>query len=214
MQHDLECAYPFVELKQHNGQVVEEKSDFFSAFEENPAKNASNALLTERNPIIEECMPSKKPKPDTESTLLSDNCEFENSIDDTSVVREENTSCDAEKEHRLVSQKENTNSSKVEKEAEDLRFNVDKRLIPSVVDRYYTKRYEVNLPKGFKEYNETKCSNFNDVCILRHSNKLCVLTLAPSHPVVKNKNSVSVTEVTYKVAAQLRFSCTYVLSIP
>ena len=73
------------------------------------------------------------------------------------------------------------------------------RLCPSVVDRYYTKKYEVNLPKGFKDFQETQRTNYNDVRILRHSNKLCVLTLAPSHPVISNIKLNGVTNVSYKV---------------
>lgn len=72
-------------------------------------------------------------------------------------------------------------------------------LCPSVVDRYYTKKYEVNMPKGFKNYQETKCTNSNDICILRHSNRLCVITLAPSHHVILNIKSNPVTNVCYKV---------------
>ena len=92
--------------------------------------------------------------------------------------------------------------------SEDNGFGNDsrKRLCPSVVDRYYTKRYEVNLPKGFKDFEETKCTNFNDVCILRHSNKLCIITLAQSHPIIKNRDSLSVTEVSYKVNKNLWYS--------
>ena len=80
---------------------------------------------------------------------------------------------------------------------------------PSVVERYFTKRYEVNMPKGHAEYEKSKISNWNDVCILRHSNKLCIVTLAPSHPVIKNKATISVSEVSFKVSVLLlhfRFS--------
>ncbi|RZF33002.1 hypothetical protein LSTR_LSTR006256 [Laodelphax striatellus] len=43
---------------------------------------------------------------------------------------------------------------------------------PSVIDRYYTKRYV--LDNGHKH---------GDYCILFHSNRICVITLAPSHPI-------------------------------
>ncbi|XP_052804721.1 protein Abitram-like [Mya arenaria] len=49
----------------------------------------------------------------------------------------------------------------------------------SVVERYYTPKY----------YKNTK-SEKEDVCILVHSNKICVVTLAEWHPVVAEKKEV------------------------
>ena len=104
---------------------------------------------------------------------------------------------------------ENSNGLSIDSEKEHS-FDVNlersvERLCPSVVDRYFTKLYEVNLPKGYKEYQNTKISNFNDVCILRHSNRLCIITLAPSHPVIKNKATVSISKICYKVCTMLYY---------
>ncbi|XP_039294824.1 protein Abitram [Nilaparvata lugens] len=52
-------------------------------------------------------------------------------------------------------------------------------IFPSVVDRYYTKRYVLDV--GHK---------FGDYCILFHSNRICVVTLAPSHPIRSMRKSI------------------------
>lgn len=43
---------------------------------------------------------------------------------------------------------------------------------PSVTERYYTKRY------------------YDDHCVLFHSNRICLITLAQSHPILKEKKKV------------------------
>lgn len=48
------------------------------------------------------------------------------------------------------------------------------------LDRYFVSKYFLNL-------NQQR----NDHCILIHSNRLCVLTLAPSHPIVRGDLSIS-----------------------
>ncbi|XP_014272058.1 protein Abitram [Halyomorpha halys] len=51
----------------------------------------------------------------------------------------------------------------------------------SVVQRYYTPRYCMNITQPGDDY-----------CILIHSNRVCLITLAPSHALFKNKDISSV----------------------
>ncbi|KAL0273409.1 UNVERIFIED_CONTAM: hypothetical protein PYX00_006077 [Menopon gallinae] len=51
---------------------------------------------------------------------------------------------------------------------------------PSVTERYY-KRY----------YYKSGDSACPDHCVLLHSNRICLITLSPSHPLIKNKKNVS-----------------------
>ena len=50
---------------------------------------------------------------------------------------------------------------------------------PSVTERYYTPRYYVDDKAG------------EDMCVLFHSNRICLLTLAPSHPIIKQKKTIT-----------------------
>ncbi|XP_041365747.1 protein Abitram-like isoform X2 [Gigantopelta aegis] len=59
----------------------------------------------------------------------------------------------------------------------------DKQL--SVVDRYFTRRYRVD------NNGETA----EDQCILSHSNRICIIAVAPSHPMLKT----TVTGVSFQV---------------
>lgn len=61
----------------------------------------------------------------------------------------------------------------------------------SVVDRYFTKRYVTDINKKEGE----------DQCILMHSNRICVITLAPSHPILMEGKSVM--NVNFKVNAHM-----------
>ncbi|KAJ8273312.1 hypothetical protein GJAV_G00100140 [Gymnothorax javanicus] len=49
------------------------------------------------------------------------------------------------------------------------------RKTPSVIDRYFTRWYKTDL----------KGQPCEDHCILQHSNRICVITLAESHPINK-----------------------------
>ncbi|KAM9823784.1 protein Abitram [Neosynchiropus ocellatus] len=53
-------------------------------------------------------------------------------------------------------------------------------IAPSVIDRYYTRWYRTDL----------KAKECEDYCILQHSNRICVLTLAETHPVLQNGRSI------------------------
>lgn len=60
----------------------------------------------------------------------------------------------------------------------------------SVTERYYTPRYAVDLA-GKEE----------DFCVLFHSNKMCVVTLAPSHPILKLGKEV--VEINFQVSTKV-----------
>lgn len=51
---------------------------------------------------------------------------------------------------------------------------------PRVCERYYTPFYFLNCKGGNSEHH----------CVLLHSNKICLITLAPTHPVIKNKKRI------------------------
>jgi len=48
------------------------------------------------------------------------------------------------------------------------------KLYQSVVDRYFVKRYKIDVKQKLSE----------DLCILEHSNRICLVTLANSHPIL------------------------------
>ena len=61
----------------------------------------------------------------------------------------------------------------------------------TVTERYYTKLY------SFDE-DRSKCQ---DILVLNHSNKICLITLAPSHPVIANK--LVVKKVNFEVSKKV-----------
>ncbi|XP_003382730.1 PREDICTED: protein Simiate-like [Amphimedon queenslandica] len=61
--------------------------------------------------------------------------------------------------------------------------------IPSVVDRYYTKFYAIDV-KGRE--NE-------DHCILQHSNRVMIVCLAETHPLIKDQSSNEVREIEFQI---------------
>nr|CAB3219661.1 protein Simiate-like [Phallusia mammillata] len=75
-------------------------------------------------------------------------------------------------------------------------------LCHSVVERYFVRGYKVNLPKGgiLSDFCEAK-SNMNDVRILRHSNRICIVTMAPTHPALRP--GTTITSVSFKVTDKL-----------
>jgi len=60
---------------------------------------------------------------------------------------------------------------------------------PSVVDRYFTRQYSTDNQED------------NDMCVLFHSNKICVVTLAPTHNIFKKK--LAIKTVNFKVGDEL-----------
>eukprot|EP00064_Thunnus_orientalis_P014062 superscaffoldBa00002393_g14103 len=59
---------------------------------------------------------------------------------------------------------------------------------PSVIDRYYTRWYRADM----------KGKPCEDHCILQHSNRLCVITLAETHPVLQNGRTVK--NINYQIS--------------
>ncbi|XP_063042038.1 protein Abitram [Engraulis encrasicolus] len=60
---------------------------------------------------------------------------------------------------------------------------------PSVIDRYYTRWYRTDL----------KGKSCEDHCVLQHSNRICVITLAESHPIIQNGSSIK--SISYQISA-------------
>ncbi|KAL2080050.1 hypothetical protein ACEWY4_023843 [Coilia grayii] len=60
---------------------------------------------------------------------------------------------------------------------------------PSVIDRYYTRWYRTDL----------KGNACEDHCILQHSNRICVITLAETHPILQNGQSIK--SINYQISA-------------
>ncbi|XP_063778992.1 protein Abitram isoform X2 [Pseudophryne corroboree] len=59
---------------------------------------------------------------------------------------------------------------------------------PSVVGRYFTRWYKADVKGKPRE----------DFCILQHSNRICVITLAECHPVLKNGKAIS--SINYQIS--------------
>ncbi|XP_076627259.1 protein Abitram [Colletes latitarsis] len=63
-------------------------------------------------------------------------------------------------------------------------------LFPTITDRYFTAYYKLDVQ-----------STTDDICILMHSNRICMLTLAPSHAALQS--NVQITKVDFKVSEKL-----------
>jgi len=50
---------------------------------------------------------------------------------------------------------------------------------PSVIERYYTK------------YRYTDAKDGHDQLVMLHSNRICLITLAPNHPVIRDQKTIS-----------------------
>ncbi|TNN85817.1 Protein Simiate [Liparis tanakae] len=59
---------------------------------------------------------------------------------------------------------------------------------PSVIDRYYTRWFRADM-------KEKPCE---DHCVLQHSNRLCVVTLAETHPILQNGREIK--SIDYKIS--------------
>lgn len=70
-------------------------------------------------------------------------------------------------------------------------FGVTEEYVP-YMQRYFSRGYAIDL----------KGQHGEDQCVLQHSNKICVVCLAPSHPVVR-KTEIDVTKVNYRVNERL-----------
>lgn len=61
--------------------------------------------------------------------------------------------------------------------------------LPTVTDRYFTPYYKINVQ-----------SPGDDICILIHSNRICMLSLAPSHVILQGDKDI---KVNFKVSDKL-----------
>lgn len=68
-------------------------------------------------------------------------------------------------------------------EQEDTKANA-----PSVIDRYYTRWYRADMKGKPRE----------DHCILQHSNRICVITLAETHPILQNGHAIK--SINYQIS--------------
>ncbi|XP_070287057.1 protein Abitram isoform X1 [Myotis yumanensis] len=59
---------------------------------------------------------------------------------------------------------------------------------PSLVDRYFTRWYKADV----------KGKPCEDHCILQHSNRICVITLAESHPVLQSGKTIK--SISYQIS--------------
>ncbi|XP_018553092.1 protein Abitram [Lates calcarifer] len=59
---------------------------------------------------------------------------------------------------------------------------------PSVIDRYYTRWYRADM----------KGKPCEDHCILQHSNRICVVTLAETHPILQNGRTIK--NINYQIS--------------
>ncbi|XP_028673961.1 protein Abitram [Erpetoichthys calabaricus] len=60
---------------------------------------------------------------------------------------------------------------------------------PSVIERYFTCWYKTDLKNKACE----------DHCVLQHSNRICVITLAPSHPALQKERRIQ--NIDYQISA-------------
>uniref|UniRef100_A0A8C0L7S7 Actin binding transcription modulator n=1 Tax=Canis lupus dingo TaxID=286419 RepID=A0A8C0L7S7_CANLU len=60
--------------------------------------------------------------------------------------------------------------------------------VPSLVDRYFTRWYKADV----------KGKPCEDHCILQHSNRICVITLAESHPVLQSGKTIK--SISYQIS--------------
>lgn len=64
----------------------------------------------------------------------------------------------------------------------------EEKKAPSVIDRYFTRWYRTDL----------KGKSCEDHCILQHSNRICVITLAESHPIFQNGRKIK--NINYQIS--------------
>ncbi|NP_001038394.1 protein Abitram [Danio rerio] len=64
----------------------------------------------------------------------------------------------------------------------------EEKKAPSVIDRYFTRWYRTDL----------KGKPCEDHCILQHSNRICVITLAESHPIFQNGRKIK--NINYQIS--------------
>ncbi|XP_037120135.1 protein Abitram [Syngnathus acus] len=71
---------------------------------------------------------------------------------------------------------------------DDVEHKVGDAAAPSVIDRYYTRWYRADM----------KGKPCEDHCILQHSNRICVITLAETHPLLEKGRTI--TKINYQIS--------------
>lgn len=70
------------------------------------------------------------------------------------------------------------------------------RLIPpTTIERYFSLHYAPTLARLLTP--QVKSQPFEDVCIARHHNGICLVCISPRHPIIREKKQV--TDVDYRV---------------
>ncbi|KAL4629873.1 protein Simiate isoform X1 [Arapaima gigas] len=67
--------------------------------------------------------------------------------------------------------------------------DTENRGTPSVIDRYFTRWYKTDL----------KGKPCEDHCILQHSNRICVITLAETHPLLQKGKAIK--SISYQISS-------------
>lgn len=62
------------------------------------------------------------------------------------------------------------------------------KVYPSFIERYFQQKYSIDVDGKTSE----------DHCVLVHSNRICIVTLAPTHPVIASRKTIS--KVNFQVA--------------
>lgn len=114
------------------------------------------------------------------NTLESDNDKIE-SIDNEDVA---NLATENDSEDESFSFPSDTDITEMLSEVEY------KGTFPTITQRYFTAYYKLNVQKPN-----------DDMCILLHSNRVCMLTLAPSHAALCSDHEI--TEINFKVSEKL-----------
>ncbi|XP_062986278.1 protein Abitram [Elgaria multicarinata webbii] len=61
--------------------------------------------------------------------------------------------------------------------------------VPGVTERYFTRWYKPDV----------KGNQYEDHCILQHSNRICVITIADAHPLLQKKKTIQ--SISYQISA-------------
>ncbi|XP_068603172.1 protein Abitram [Brachionichthys hirsutus] len=64
----------------------------------------------------------------------------------------------------------------------------EEKTFPSLVDRYYTRWYRTDM----------KGRTCEDHCVLQHSNRICIVTLAETHPILQNGRTIK--SINYQIS--------------
>lgn len=158
----------------------------------------ARAVYTKNVPCMNEIFERNVRECDSVSILDNEN-EAENNICKSSHLRENKatSSCSESRDGINGGSGMTFEKSHTAEKSEDSGENIVKECFyPSVVKRYFTSYFNVSLSSG--KLDSPMIPNRNDVRILFHSNKICVVTLAPSHAAMVTKAAIR--SVSFKVS--------------